>query len=257
MPPGSVLALGHTGVVVTVATANFPWNWDAVTAISSSLLVLGLALSVAALVQQRRADREQSKEAVRLQADAARRDLATRIMIDAFRVIIDAPRSRDDTFMEKIQNPLSMLQLVLNDDDIGLIREMITEFSDLKKGKSFDVGPILAALRLRIRENLGIDRTGQPFEYLRAYNPTTRSLRELVGLWLALRTELAGQGDAEVVRQRTTAAAYLVELLGERGERTVVDAIVAEWDSAAPTRRQELLDELGEWIRETQQFFPS
>jgi hypothetical protein len=106
------------------------------------LLVLSLRLSAVALVLQRRSDREQREQAVILQAAAARRELATKIMIDAFRVLIDSPMSPDDTFLEKIQNPLSMLQLVMKDEDIEKLREMIKDIKRAVSTKeSIKMGP--------------------------------------------------------------------------------------------------------------------
>ncbi len=175
-------------------------------------------------------------------------------MIDAFRILIDSPWSRDDTFLEKIQNPLSMLQLVLNDDEIGIIREMIkAQTRAISTKESVGMGPLLSALRARIRENLGIDKTDQPFEYLRTWTPRTRSLQALVTLWLALMAELAGDDSQEMTMRQLRGTARLVELMGWRREREIVGAIADEWEAADRVRRGQLADELGGWIRETQQ----
>lgn len=267
--------LAHTGLM-TASTGAFPWDWEAVTAISSALLVLGLVLSVLtfayqrrrdrqadeeqherdrkAQVEQRERDRAAAEEAIRLQADAARRDLATKIMVDAYHVLIDAPGSRDDTFLEKIQNPLSMLQLVMEDDELGLIRNVIkAQITAINAGSTADMGPTLYALRKRIRENLGIKETDQKFEYLRTWNPRTRSLPALVGLWLTLMAELAGDGSQERTMQQLKDTARLVELMGWRREREIVGAVAEDWTSADRVRREQLADELGDWIRGTQQ----
>ncbi len=276
--------------MLAASAGAFPWNWDAVTAISTAVLGLGLGISALAFVQQRRSDREQRKQAlelqaetarrdreqreqalelqaetarrdreqreqaVELQADAARRDLATKIMIDAYCVIIDGPWSRDDTFLEKIQNPLSMLQLVMNDEEIGIIRDVIkAQTRAINTNESVSLSPLLNALRARIRENLGVDKTDQPFEYLRTWIPRTRSMEALVALWLVLVAELAGDGSQERTMQQLKGTARLVELMGWRREREIVGALTEEWASANCARREQLADELGGWIRETQQ----
>lgn len=258
--------------MLAASAGAFPWNWDAVTAISTAVLGLGLGISALAFVQQRRSDREQRKQAlelqaetarrdreqreqaVELQADAARRDLATKIMIDAYCVIIDGPWSRDDTFLEKIQNPLSMLQLVMNDEEIGIIRDVIkAQTRAINTNESVSLSPLLNALRARIRENLGVDKTDQSFEYLRTWTPRTRSMEALVALWLVLVAELAGDGSQERTMQQLKGTARLVELMGWRREREIVGALTEEWASANCARREQLADELGGWIRETQQ----
>jgi len=254
--------------MAAAATTGFPWGWDAVTAISTSVLVLGLGISVVALVLERRSDRQQridaverdnrqSAWAVELQADAARRDLATRIMVEAYRILVDAPNSWDDTWMVKIQNPMSMLQLVMDDADVGLVVEQIKEFAgdEGRQGSSYDIAPFLATLRARIRKNLGIEETEQDLWYWRAANPTTRSLQQLAALWFALKAELAGDGSPERTLEQARDTARVVELLGLRNEREIVYTVTEEWALADRARREQLADQLRQWIRGTQQIF--
>jgi len=261
--------------VLALAAGAFAWDWDGVSAVATVVLALGVGFSVVTFAYQRRRDRqldmdEREKDraaqadqrerdrlagerAIQLQADAARRDLATKIMIDAFQVLIDSPQSRDDTFLEKISNPLSMLQLVMNDEQIGQIRELITaQQQSLKTKESVDMGPVLRSLRDCIRGNLGIDETHQQFEYLRIWNPRTRNLPVLGALWQVLMAELM-DGAQPSSHQQLWKSVRQVELLGERGERKIVAAILREWESADRSRREQLADELGGWIRETQQ----
>jgi hypothetical protein len=242
-------------VVLAAASSGFPWGWDALTALSSVVLTLGLVPSVIALVQQRKRDQEAQAEAVRLQADAARREHVTRILVDAYRVLTDSILAPDDSYLNTLHIPMSMLQLVLSDDDLGILFNTIDQFRSVSAGSSQDLGPLLTTLRDRIRDNLGLPGTEQKFKRMRTATPKTVSFPQLVGLWLALTAEREGAGSPEVSRKQIADVWRLVQLLGREGERTYVGRIADEWESAGPERRDELLGDLWGWIRETQQIF--
>ncbi len=241
--------------VLAAASSGFPWDWDAITALSSVVLTLGLVPTVITLVQQRKHEQEAQAEAFQLQADAARRDHVTRILVEAYRVLSESILAPDDSYLNTLHIPMSMLQLVLSDDDLGVLFDTIEQFHTVSAGSSQDLGPLLRTLRNRIRENLGLHRTEQSFKRMRAGTPKIVSFPQLVGLWLALTAEREGAGSPEASRKQIADVWRLVQLLGREGERTCVERIAEEWESAGPERRDELLRDLWGWIRETQQIF--
>jgi hypothetical protein len=236
-----------------VTSDSFSWGWDAVTAIANVILVLGVVLAALSLLQERRRDREQREQALLLQADAARRDMATLIMIDAYRIIVAAPFASDDTWLKKLETPLSMLQLIMDDEGIRTAIKAINDLGDSsKEGRpSLDVEPALMLLRDRIRENLGIAETTIGFSYLRTSVPSSRCQKELGKLWQAMTAEIAGDGDSEATRKRMREALAAVELQGSSRECEIVKKVASEWATVDASGRSRLAAELRSWIRQT------
>jgi len=237
------------------ASGGFAWGWDALTAVSSVVLTLGVVPTVLTLVQQRKRDPKAQAEALQLQADAARRDHVTRILADAYRILSESFFSPDDSYLDTLHIPMSMLQLVLGDDDLGVLFDAIEQFHTVSAGSRQDLGPLVNTLRDRIRDNLGLPRTEQGFKHFRAGTPKTVSFPRLVGLWLALTAEREGDGSPELSRRQIADVWRLVRLLGRENERKYVGRIAEEWETAEPERRDQLLGDLWDWIRETQQIF--
>jgi hypothetical protein len=240
--------------ISAASPASFAWGWDAVTALATAGLLLGVVIAATSLRQERRRDREQRQQALTLQADAARRDVATMIMIDAYRVIVAAPYARDDTWLMKLETPLSMLQLIMDDDGIRLAIKAINDLADSSKlgPPSLDVQPVLQMLRDRIRDNLGQDQTGLPFSYLRSSLPWSNSATELQNLWKAMRVHDESAEADQALSRRIGDALLSTELLGSAEEYELIRRIATEWGPGGAAERAELAAALRSWVRQAE-----